>query len=102
MIKKLLFTALSICLSSMLIADPIDYDTAKKLAFSYVSVGNEPTLVKKAIRSEAKSRTLSEELKSTSPYYIFSRGENSGFVIVSGDDCLPKILGYTENGNFDE
>lgn len=102
MIKKLLFAALSICLPSMLIADPIDYETAKKLALSCVSVGNEPTLVKKALRSEAKSRTLSEKVKSTSPYYIFSRGENKGFVIVSGDDCLPKILGYTENGNFDE
>ena len=36
------------------------------------------------------------------PLYIFSRGENEGFVIVSGDDCLPDIIGYTEGGDYDE
>lgn len=33
---------------------------------------------------------------------IYNRGENQGYVIVSGDDCLPQILGYTESGDFDE
>ena len=36
-----------------------------------------------------------------SPYYIFSRGEGQGFVIVSGDDSTAPILGYTEQGDFD-
>lgn len=102
MTKKHLFAALSVLFPLLLMADPIDFETAKQLASSYVEIGGEPTLVKKAVRSEAKSRTLSESLKSTSPYYVFSRGEDKGFVIVSGDDCLPKILGYTESGNFDE
>lgn len=37
----------------------------------------------------------------TSPYYIFNRGENEGFVIVSGDDRAPMILGYSDKGSFD-
>ncbi len=36
-----------------------------------------------------------------SPYYIFNRGENEGFVIISGDDRAPKILGYSDKGSFD-
>lgn len=36
------------------------------------------------------------------PLYIFSRGEGEGFVVVSGDDCLPAIIGYTESGDYDE
>lgn len=36
-----------------------------------------------------------------SPYYIFSRGEGKGFVIVSGDDTTAPILGYTEQGDYD-
>ena len=36
------------------------------------------------------------------PLYIFSRGEGEGFVIVSGDDYLPAIIGYTESGDYDE
>ena len=35
------------------------------------------------------------------PYYVFSRGEGRGFVIVSGDDTTAPILGYTDQGNFD-
>ena len=35
------------------------------------------------------------------PYYIFNRGENEGFVIISGDDRAPKVLGYSDNGSFD-
>lgn len=36
-----------------------------------------------------------------SPYYIFNRGANDGFVIISGDDRAPKILGYSDKGSFD-
>lgn len=34
------------------------------------------------------------------PYYIFSRGEGKGFVIVSGDDDVAPIIGYTDSGDF--
>ncbi len=37
----------------------------------------------------------------SSPYYVFNRGENDGFVIISGDDRAPKILGYSDKGSFD-
>ncbi|MDE6560541.1 MAG: C10 family peptidase [Muribaculaceae bacterium] len=36
-----------------------------------------------------------------SPYYIFNCGENDGFVIISGDDRAPKVLGYSDKGSFD-
>lgn len=35
-----------------------------------------------------------------SPYYVFSRGSNLGYVIVSGDDSTTPIIGYTDSGNF--
>ncbi len=100
--KQLLLGLLSVLVSQTLLADPIDLESAKKLAMPYMQNTTEVSLVKKAVRSEAKSRTLTSEVKSTAPYYIFSRGENQGYVIVSGDDCLPQILGYTESGDFDE
>ena len=36
------------------------------------------------------------------PYYVFSRGEGRGYVIVSGDDSTTPIIGYTEQGDFVE
>ncbi len=100
--KHLLFGLLSVLASQTMMADPIDLEQAKKLAAPFMQNTAEVSLVKKAVRSESKSRTLAADVKATAPYYIFSRGENQGYVIVSGDDCLPKILGYTESGDFDE
>lgn len=34
-------------------------------------------------------------------YYVFTAGENLGYTVVSGDDRLPAIVGYTESGGFD-
>ncbi len=98
---RFLLGLMSMCVAQTLLADPIDLDKARQLAAPFVNDG-EVSLVKRAVRSEAKSRTLTAEVRATSPYYIFSRGENKGFVIVSGDDCLPQILGYTESGDYNE
>ena len=53
-------------------------------------------------RSMRRMSGISEEKSQSQPLYIFSRGEGEGFVIVSGDDCLPAIIGYTEGGDYDE
>ncbi|MEG0012449.1 MAG: C10 family peptidase, partial [Muribaculaceae bacterium] len=34
-------------------------------------------------------------------FYVFNRGENQGFVIISGDDRANEILGYSDSGSFD-
>lgn len=38
---------------------------------------------------------------SIAPYYIFNATDGNGFVIVSGDDRLSPILGYSDTGNID-
>lgn len=41
------------------------------------------------------------EINSTSVgYYVFNIGNNSGFVIVAGDDNANEILGYSDSGDF--
>ena len=34
-------------------------------------------------------------------YYVFDKGNDNGYVIVSGDDRTKSILGYTDEGHFD-
>jgi hypothetical protein len=34
-------------------------------------------------------------------YYVFNKGNNNGYVIISGDDRAKTILGYTDEGDFD-
>jgi Peptidase C10 family. len=33
-------------------------------------------------------------------YYIFNRGDNNGFIIISGDDRAKSVLGYSDSGSF--
>lgn len=35
------------------------------------------------------------------PYYVFNKGTDNGFVIISGEDRSTKILGYSDKGCFD-
>lgn len=83
------------------VANPIDAEKARQIAAGFLPSTPDFTLVAQAPRNQAKSLKLSKEVAATSPYYIYSRGEGHGFVIVAGDDCLPTILGYTEYGDFD-
>lgn len=82
-------------------AEPVDLATAKAEA-QMLSAGETVTLTKAASRKATYARQMSAATQGTSPYYIFSRGANKGFVIISGDDCLPSVLGYTDTGDFDE
>ena len=100
--KHLLFSTLLLVASGAM-ADPIDLQKASAIAADYVSDDMaEPVLVKRATRDAAKARRLPAKTAATAPYYIFSRGEGQGFVIVSGDDCTQQVLGYTESGDFVE
>ncbi|MBQ7686833.1 MAG: C10 family peptidase [Bacteroidaceae bacterium] len=101
--KKLSLLLSSLMVSASLMADPIDAERAKSLAAQFMpSAGTQPELVKTAARRSSSGRRLAPAYQKVAPYYIFSRGENLGFVIVSGDDALPEVLGYTESGDYDE
>ncbi len=50
----------------------------------------------------AVGQTMSLKTALDNPYYyVFNIGSNGGFVIVSGDDRTPEILGYSDQGSFD-
>ncbi|MBQ9363129.1 MAG: C10 family peptidase [Bacteroidaceae bacterium] len=98
---KKLFTLLTMAVVALAAnADPIDAEQAKQIAADFLGQDN-LSLVKKAQRTEAKTRRLSAAVAATSPYYIYSRGAGQGYIIIAGDDCMPTILGYTEQGDFD-
>ncbi|MDE7377873.1 MAG: C10 family peptidase [Paraprevotella sp.] len=77
-------------------AAPVHLKKARQIAGSYMK----RTL---QMRNLSVSRPLTEGVDETEvfePLYVFNRGQNEGFVIVSGDDCLPEVLGYTDSGDF--
>lgn len=87
------------CIASLVSADPIGPSQAIKIASAYMQA--KPSAMRAQPVRRANTRSVSEA-DTLAPLYIVSRGENAGFVIVSGDNCLPEIIGYTEQGDFVE
>lgn len=55
---------------------------------------------KQFVKEGASHRASSNDVPNKS-YYVFNVKNNGGFVIVSGDDRTPEILGYADKGNLD-
>lgn len=39
--------------------------------------------------------------KTENAYYVFNAEHNGGFVVIAGNDLMPEVLGYAEQGNLD-
>ena len=76
--------ALAFAATLPLHANPIDKAEARIIAQEFVGIIDEST-----------------DDVPQAPYYVFSRGEGCGYVIVSGDDATVPIIGYTDQGDFD-
>ena len=87
------------CISSL--AGPRSYAQAKAIAEKQaaklgiqIDEDRSPACRAKSFGGETNSQTVS--------YYVFTNGEDKGFVIVSGDDRLPEIVGYSDKGTYKE
>ena len=89
-----LLTFVLFLLSISVSADKVSKSAAWSMAQPYMKSQSSMA------RSMVRTPMLTDD--DSQPLYIFSRGEGEGFVIVSGDDCLPSIIGYTESGDYDE
>lgn len=52
-------------------------------------------------RQLAPAKAKASQQAEAAPYYVFNAGDGNGFVIVSGDDDLTEIIGYSTSGTFD-
>ena len=95
-----LFAAAMLCCGVSYSA-PVDKAVARQVAQSYLAgKGKVVEINSKPVCSPRKRNVSSAE---ESPYYyIFNAEGGDGYVIVSGDDRTPEILGYVEHGTFDE
>lgn len=65
--------------------------SASQIKLSLVSAPGLDASQKTALRNESSSYPI---------YYIYNKEDEKGFVIVSGDDVLPKVLGYSTESQF--
>ena len=101
-LKRNLLLFLFLCMVAALQAAPITREQARLRAADFLK-DTKGSKVLAPVRNKAKlsprrAKSLSDDMEL---YYVFNRGENQGYVIVSGDDKTLPVLGYTDEGEFD-
>ena len=105
--KYLLFFLLFVGIIGVSTAKEIDPVTAKLVAQNlYQQVNKNKGSINFELVYTSKSKIISNLNKSGSNdvplFYVFNADDNNGFVIVSGDDNLTPILGYSTSNNYSE
>lgn len=91
--SRLFISSLMMAMALYAQARPISHSEAYGIASGFIA-------------GKAHSGHRTPVLKSTlnpdtdSPYYVFNAEDGKGFIIISGDDRLGPVLGYSDNGQF--
>lgn len=99
----LLLLSLMLLLSVSAIAGPRSYQQAKAIAQRQAAMlGIEMDAEVAASAKAAPRMSVSSAVSpSATCYYVFANGEDKGFTIVSGDDRMPEVVGYSARGTYD-
>lgn len=85
-------------------ATPRSVQQAKKIAQQHalkMGIALQPDgLTQKAVKARKIAAAPGAQPTADS-YYVFENGDDRGFTIVSGDDRLPDIVGYSLTGSYD-
>lgn len=81
-------------------AGPRSFQQAKEIALRQAAQLG--ISMDEASSAKAKSKRVKSVSGEVPAYYVFPNGEGKGFTVVSGDDRLPEVVGYSGKGTYDE
>lgn len=94
--KKLLILLLTLVFTSATFADKVTEEQALQKAQKFFK---DKRLESKNL---SRSKKAKQQLSATQEdFYVFNVENKGGFVIISGDDRTPEVLGYADSGNID-
>lgn len=99
--NRLLLFADSLLIPMVVMAGPRSFQQAKAIAEKQAALLG-VTIDQKAVAKARKQGSKGEITLSQESYYVFPNADSKGFTIVSGDDRLPEIVGYSSQGSYDE
>lgn len=99
--NRLLLLAGSLLMPMVVMAGPRSFQQAKAIAEKQAALLG-VTIEQKAMTKARKQGSKGEITLSQQSYYVFPNANSKGFTIVSGDDRLPEIVGYSSQGSYDE
>lgn len=99
--NRLLLFAGSLLIPMVVMAGPRSFQQAKAIAEKQAALLG-VTIDQKAMTKARKQGSKGEITLSQQSYYVFPNANSKGFTIVSGDDRLLEIVGYSSQGSYDE
>ena len=99
--KKTLFTIAGLTVAMTMQAQQVSESQALERAQAFMNSKAQTMTAgrRNARQREAQQLTLASKCNA---YYVYNAGDNDGFVIVSGDERMGTILGYSTEGRFDQ
>lgn len=94
-LSTVIISLITLITTTICYAAPISPAKSKEIASRFFASRHLGSQAKQVVPS-ATTRAFSD----SQPYYIYNAGNDNGFVIVAGDDNMPTILGYSDEGNF--
>ena len=98
--KRLNITLAGIYVALTMAAAPVSERQAQLSARQFMNERGKSLSLQLAKKQLVQSSNVNGQ--QTAAYYVFNMGQQQGFVIVSGDDRTPAILGYSTEGAFSE
>lgn len=93
-----ILAALLVCVAA--IAGPVTPQQARQKALQFMNKDGKRTV--RAVKMAGNmSKGAANNAAALQDYYIFNAEESNSFVIISGEDRLPDVFGYGENGCLD-
>lgn len=94
---------LLLMLPAMLMAAPVEPNLAQQVAENFINAPESGTnnAVQQAPRKPKRMRRTAKQVTSDQQFYVFNSEDGNGFVIVSADDVVRPILGYSDSNIFD-
>lgn len=91
------FAFLALFSSQPVSAKKISISQAKETALRFMENGG----IRRAPGVVATKELSYCATTATPYYYVFNKGENDGYIIVSADDATVPVIGFSDSGNFD-
>ena len=93
---KLILSAIALLMASEMFADQLTPEEA-------LARMNTTKSQSKGFATDKSSLqlTYTSTFKGNNTYYVFNKGNEEGYLILSADDCMPAVLGLVEGNSFD-
>lgn len=92
---------ISLFISTMMMAGPVDQETAKQKAMNFVANKMGQTTARRNMKVTSSGVQKASNRSAARDYLHIFNIDGGGYVIVSGDDRTEEILGYSTTGTFD-